>query len=139
VTARPEQAEKYAAERAALIEEVEFLLNSGESPASIPRRLGYDNPRSLERRLQRAGRNDLAAIVRPKFDEARRERHRQRNADKRVPCRAGCGGQCGHWSRYQICHRCMSRLGLARALGVAGSLEGAMSIGVRSRPRQEAS
>ena len=46
-----------------LIEDLEFLRKTGEHPANAARRLGYD-PRTLERRLMRAQRKDLAAWVR---------------------------------------------------------------------------
>lgn len=42
------------------VEDVEFMLEHGESPVNIPARLGYTSIPSLQRVLQRTGRNDLA-------------------------------------------------------------------------------
>jgi hypothetical protein len=44
-------------------EEVEMLASLGASPTSIVQQLGVKAP-SLERALHRAGRHDLAALVR---------------------------------------------------------------------------
>ena len=49
----------WADQRAALIEDIEHLL-SYDTAAHIAARLGYEKPRSLARRLSRAGRHDLA-------------------------------------------------------------------------------
>lgn len=45
---------------AALVEDVQWLLASGESTWQIATRLGYRQRASLERALMRAGRDDLA-------------------------------------------------------------------------------
>ncbi len=45
-----------------VIEDIEWLLEGGESPAKIAERMGYSNPASLARRLNRRGRNDLANL-----------------------------------------------------------------------------
>jgi hypothetical protein len=55
---------------AALLEDIEWLLESGEPPQAIAARLGYAKPASLARRLSRHGRADLAAIY---WRVARRE------------------------------------------------------------------
>lgn len=44
---------------AQLADEVAHLLGT-DTPVHIAARVGYDKPRSLARRLARAGRNDLA-------------------------------------------------------------------------------
>ena len=51
--------QSWADQRAALIEDIEHLL-SFDTAAHIAARLGYEKPRSLARRLSRAGRHDLA-------------------------------------------------------------------------------
>lgn len=53
-------------DQAALIEDVEFLLSVGEGCATIARRLGYRDSRSLSRQMHRSGRPDLATAVLPK-------------------------------------------------------------------------
>lgn len=50
-----------ARKRAELIEELTVLLDT-DTPSNIARRLGYKTPEPLARRLQRAGRIDLARI-----------------------------------------------------------------------------
>lgn len=49
-----------AEQRAALIEDTEWLLDSGETTQRIATRLGYGKPDSLAKRLRAAGRFDLA-------------------------------------------------------------------------------
>lgn len=49
-----------AARRQALIEDVEFLLEQGESLPKIAERTGYERAASLARRLRRYDRPDLA-------------------------------------------------------------------------------
>lgn len=63
---------------AALIEDLEWLLEQGESHANIAERLG-SSPTALARRLHRAGRHDLA-----------RPFGRLANAERRREC-ADCG------------------------------------------------
>ena len=46
----------------AFIEDVEWLLDGGESPQEVATRLGYSKLSSLSRRLHRHGRHDLAAL-----------------------------------------------------------------------------
>ncbi len=58
-------AAKQASVRNELISEIEHLVEAGESARRIVTGVGYTKPTSLERRLIRAGRLDLAAIVRP--------------------------------------------------------------------------
>ena len=79
------------AQRAALIEDFEWMLANGDSPAQIVLRLGT-NPEALERRLHRAGRPDLAAYLNPLNVAARRH-----------PC-ADCGRLVDRGSRR--CRKC---------------------------------
>lgn len=46
---------------AAIIEDLEWLIGAGVTGHELARRVGYENPCSLIRRLRRAGRHDLAA------------------------------------------------------------------------------
>ena len=50
-----------------LIEDVEWLLGGGEAPSRIARRMGYEDPNYLARKLRRCGRKDLGRLflVRP--------------------------------------------------------------------------
>jgi hypothetical protein len=48
-------------ESGVIIEDVRFLLDTGEDPERIAQRLGY-SPRSLERALDRWGEKDLARV-----------------------------------------------------------------------------
>lgn len=74
-------------ERAELIEDVLWLLDTGTAPAEIPRRLGT-NAAALERRLRRGGENALACVI---------------DSGRRSSC-VDCGGD-AHW-RSTRCHRC---------------------------------
>lgn len=55
----------------ALIEDVEWMVETGESGINIPRRLGTA-PSSLTKRLRRAGRPDLAAYIDREISRDRR-------------------------------------------------------------------
>ena len=59
---RPTVAVQFAEKRAALIEDVEFLLGKDE-PWSIARRVGYSDVDALADRLRRCGRHDLARLM----------------------------------------------------------------------------
>lgn len=131
---RARQVAANAAAREALIEEVEFLLGCGESPERTAHRLGYDTPASLERRLLRSGRRDLAKAFRPRQTPEQVEASRRRFDARRVPCRMNCGGTSRHDSKHQVCATCVSRYGLARALGATGSLEAALALSVAGAP-----
>ena len=54
-----------------LIEDLEWLLDAGESPHTVLTILGYRKPDSLAKRFYRHGRNDLAVIY---WREAKAER-----------------------------------------------------------------
>lgn len=60
--AEPSTASRDESRAASVVEDVEWLLNSGTALAVIPGRVGYGNPLSLVRILRRAGREDLANI-----------------------------------------------------------------------------
>jgi hypothetical protein len=51
-----------AAARNELIEEIDWQLSCGQGWGAVMEAVGYTNPITLARRLQRAGRNDLAVI-----------------------------------------------------------------------------
>ena len=75
-SSRDHNHERHAAGREALIEDLERLIGT-DRPLAVAARLGYDKPRSLARRLQRAGRPDLACV----FDQiGRADRSRAREA-----------------------------------------------------------
>ena len=128
---RPYVAERFRAQREALVAEVEFLLRSGERREAIPGRLGYSNPESLERRLHRAGRHDLAAALHVNTEQ-RQQYERVLRERRRRPCAAGCGGTCSGKSKYEICRPCLDRLGIARILGATGSLDAALTMSLRA-------
>lgn len=54
--------------QAALCEEVEWQLKCGQGWWQAMHAVGYTNPESLVRRLQRAGRHDLAATFDTRYD-----------------------------------------------------------------------
>ena len=49
---------------AAVIEDAEWLVRTGECWSQAVRRLGYSTPKALERMLYRAGRGDLTTALR---------------------------------------------------------------------------
>lgn len=53
------------ARHAALVEDVEFLLDAGEWPGRIVHRVGRPNQAALAAALRRAGRQDLASRCDP--------------------------------------------------------------------------
>lgn len=53
------------ARRVALVEDVQFLLDTGEWPSRIAHRVGAPNPAALAATMRRAGRQDLAYRVNP--------------------------------------------------------------------------
>lgn len=55
--------ENAARRRQTVIEDLEWIIDT-DAPERVAHRLGYDNPHSLERMLQRWGRQDLAAKLR---------------------------------------------------------------------------
>ena len=81
-----------------VVEEVEFLLDTGESPEQIARRLGR-KPGTIARALGRAGRNDLARHF-YRLDKTARIRATH-------PC-VDCGGVCSREATR--CRRCNNRL-----------------------------
>jgi hypothetical protein len=78
MSGRP-QVRNAAASRAAFIEDVEFLADTGERWSNALRRMGYEGrPDSMERRLHRAGRYDLVTRLRDReADDVIAERTRR--------------------------------------------------------------
>ena len=64
-TYRQQRDQACRARRAALIEDVAWLLQVGTAPCVIAQRLGYARVESLQRHLYRLGRRDLAAQLAP--------------------------------------------------------------------------
>lgn len=77
------------AERLALIEDIEFLLDCRVGEAAILSSTGYTaNPAALQRRLQRAGRHDLVPRI-FEWQAEYEERHHPKKGvrDGLVQCR----------------------------------------------------
>lgn len=61
--------------RPEIVEDIEWMLDQGEHPANIVRRVGASSARALVRWLQHRGRADLARAL---GSEDRRERRERR-------------------------------------------------------------
>ncbi|AKU15767.1 hypothetical protein [Luteipulveratus mongoliensis] len=85
------------------VEDVEFLLEAGESPDHIARRLGL-TLESLERSMHRAGRRDLAHAVHVQTDV-----RRAYEEAKRRPCPTGCGNYLGRKNTSGLCTSCFNK------------------------------
>lgn len=59
--------------RRAMVEDIQFMLDSGRRLEEIPAAVGVSSSRTLERKLFRWGENVLAGRVRPSYENADRD------------------------------------------------------------------